>query len=117
MVPFSSVPGLHRTQLVEPVVRNKVRVFLMTWSGARGVSFPRTDWIIATVARFNVEAVLMEIAFSLFLNSNNNGASDEHQPVAVFKCFKDTSFISNTYRRAPRLRHPFSFGTSFSVGH
>lgn len=58
----SSVPGWRRKQLVEPETRDKVRVFLMTSSGARGVSFPKTDWIIATVPRFNIEAALMEIA-------------------------------------------------------
>ena len=58
----SSVPGWRRKQLVEPETRDTVRVFLMTSSGARGVSFPKTDWIIATVPRFNIEAALMEIA-------------------------------------------------------
>jgi hypothetical protein len=33
----------------------------MTSSGARGVSFPKMDWIIASVPRFNVEAALMKI--------------------------------------------------------
>lgn len=58
----SSVPGPKRKKLVTPDVRDKVKVFLMTSSGARGVSFPLTDWIIASVPRFNVEAALMEIA-------------------------------------------------------
>lgn len=58
----SSIPGWRRKQLVEPETRDKVRVFLMTSSGARGVSFPKTDCIIATVPRFNIEASLMEIA-------------------------------------------------------
>jgi hypothetical protein len=58
----SSIPGWRRKQLVEPETRDTVRVFLMTSSGARGVSFPKTDWIIATVPRFNIEAALMEIA-------------------------------------------------------
>lgn len=58
----SSVPAPERKRLVQPERRDKVRVFLMTSSGARGVSFPKTDWIIATVPRFNVEASLMEIA-------------------------------------------------------
>ncbi|MGZ8338612.1 MAG: hypothetical protein ACXWU9_03450 [Telluria sp.] len=58
----SSVAGWRRKQLVEPEIRDQVRVFLMTSSGARGVSFPKTDWIIATVPRFNIEAALMEIA-------------------------------------------------------
>jgi hypothetical protein len=58
----SSVPGPKRKKLVTPEVRDKVKVFLMTSSGARGVSFPLTDWIIASVPRFSVEAALMEIA-------------------------------------------------------
>ncbi|WP_343627997.1 hypothetical protein [Comamonas aquatica] len=58
----SSVPGYRRRELVDPKVRDTVKVFLMTSSGARGVSFPLTDWIVASVPRFNVEAALMEIA-------------------------------------------------------
>lgn len=58
----ASVPGSLRKKLIEPEVRDSVKVFLMTSSGARGVSFPKTDWIIAAVPRFNVEAALMEIA-------------------------------------------------------
>lgn len=58
----SSVPGWQRKKLIEPKRRDSIRVFLMTSSGARGVSFPRTDWIIAAVPRFNIEGALMEIA-------------------------------------------------------
>jgi hypothetical protein len=58
----ASVPGWKRKKLIEPATRDKVRVFLMTSSGARGVSFPLTDWIIAAVPRFNIESALMEIA-------------------------------------------------------
>lgn len=58
----SSVPGWLRKKLVEEERRDTIRVFLMTSSGARGVSFPKTDWIIASVPRFNIEAALMEIA-------------------------------------------------------
>lgn len=58
----SSVPGWKRKKLVEPQTRDKIRVFLMTSSGARGVSFPLTDWIVASVPRFNIESALMEIA-------------------------------------------------------
>lgn len=57
-----SVPGWKRKKLIEPGKRDSIRVFLMTSSGARGVSFPLTDWIIADVPRFNIEAALMEIA-------------------------------------------------------
>lgn len=58
----ASVPGWRRKKLVEPAVRDKAKVFLMTSSGARGVSFPKTDWILASVPRFNIESGLMEIA-------------------------------------------------------
>lgn len=58
----SSVPGWRRKQLLEEDKRDSVKVFLMTSSGARGVSFPKTDWIIASVPRFSIEAALMEIA-------------------------------------------------------
>ena len=58
----ASVPGWKRKKLVEPKIRDKAKVFLMTSSGARGVSFPKTDWILASVPRFNIEAGLMEIA-------------------------------------------------------
>lgn len=57
-----SVPPDKRLELVKEPRRDEVRVFLMTSSGARGVSFPKTDWIIATIPRFNIEAALMEVA-------------------------------------------------------
>ena len=58
----SSVPGSKRKKLIEEETRDTIKVFLMTSSGARGVSFPKTDWIIASVPRFNIESALMEIA-------------------------------------------------------
>ena len=58
----SSIPGSRRKQLIEEHTRDTIKVFLMTSSGARGVSFPKTDWIIAAIPRFNIEAALMEIA-------------------------------------------------------
>lgn len=58
----SSVTPKTRKKLVEPKRRDKTRVFLMTSSGARGVSFPLADWIIASMPRFNIEAQLMEVA-------------------------------------------------------
>ncbi|MBE9199361.1 MULTISPECIES: helicase-related protein [unclassified Nodularia (in: cyanobacteria)] len=57
-----SVPPNKRLELVQEEKRDKIRVFLMTSSGARGVSFPKTDWIIAAIPRFNIEAALMEVA-------------------------------------------------------
>jgi hypothetical protein len=58
----ASVPGPVRKRLIEPATRDRKRVFLMTSSGARGVSFPKTDWIIAHVPRFSIENALMEIS-------------------------------------------------------
>jgi hypothetical protein len=57
-----SVRENQRLKLVQEPKRDQVRVFLMTSSGARGVSFPKTDWIIASIPRFNIEAALMEVA-------------------------------------------------------
>jgi hypothetical protein len=57
-----SVSPDQRLKLVKPPRRDEVRVFLMTSSGARGVSFPKTDCIIAAIPRFNIEAAFMEVA-------------------------------------------------------
>jgi hypothetical protein len=57
-----SVPPHQRLELIQEPRRDQIRVFLMTSSGARGISFPKTDWIIAAIPRFNIEAALMEIA-------------------------------------------------------
>lgn len=57
-----SVPEQERVLLVQEPRRDQIRVFLMTSSGARGVSFPKTDWIIAWIPRFSIEAALMEVA-------------------------------------------------------
>jgi len=51
-----------RKKLIEPATRDSKRVFLMTSSGARRVSFPKTNWIIAHVPRFSIECALMEIS-------------------------------------------------------
>lgn len=67
----SSVPGHRRKKLVEPSLRDKMKVFLMTSSGARGVSFPKTDCIIAAVPRFKIEAALMEIAQLIYRGRGN----------------------------------------------
>lgn len=57
-----SVAAHRRLELVQEPRRDEIRVFLMTSSGARGVSFPKTDWIIASIPRFNIETALMEVA-------------------------------------------------------
>ncbi len=57
-----SVPPHQRLELVQENRRDKIRVFLMTSSCARGISFPKTDWIIARIPRFNIESALMEVA-------------------------------------------------------
>lgn len=58
----SSIHPAERRRLVQPETRDRKRVFLMTSSGARGVSFPRATHIIAFVPRFSIESGLMEIA-------------------------------------------------------
>lgn len=82
----SSVPGWRRAELMKPAHRDRVKVFLMTSSGARGVSFPKTDWIIASMPRFNVEAALMEIAQliyrgrGLYVNEQGDTVSGDFVP-------------------------------------
>jgi hypothetical protein len=75
----ASIPGYMRKKLIEPETRDTVRVFLMTSSGARGVSFPKTDWIIAAVPRFSIESALMEIAQLIYrgrgLYKNDEGVT------------------------------------------
>lgn len=58
----SSLNDKERRRLVQPACRDRQRVFLMTSSGARGVSFPRATHIIAMVPRFDVASNLMELA-------------------------------------------------------
>ena len=58
----SSVPEWRRRQLIDPRERDSKRVFLMTSSGARGVSFPLATTIIALVPTFAIESGFMEIA-------------------------------------------------------
>lgn len=58
----SSVAGWERAARMAEKARDATRVFLMTSSAARGVSFPRADYIIAAVPRFAIEQSLMEIA-------------------------------------------------------
>src|SRR5207244_2304389 len=54
-----------------------VKVFLMTSSGARGISFPKTDWIIALMPRFNVEAALMEVAQLIYRGRGGAYTADD----------------------------------------
>jgi hypothetical protein len=58
----AGVPPDDRIRLVHPSVRDTKRVFLMTSSGARGVSFPLATTIIAMVPRFAIESGFMELA-------------------------------------------------------
>jgi hypothetical protein len=57
-----SVSTAERRRLIAEEERDSKRVFLMTSSGARGVSFPRAAVLIAFVPTFAVESAFMEIA-------------------------------------------------------
>lgn len=72
----SSIPAARRADLLAPEKRDAVKLFLMTSSGARGVSFPKTDWIIALLPRFNVEAALMEVAQLIYRGRGANYRGD-----------------------------------------
>jgi hypothetical protein len=72
----SSVLPTKRKELITDEKRDGVKVFLMTSSAARGVSFPKTDWIIALIPRFNIEAALMEIAQLIYRGRGTNYTAD-----------------------------------------
>ncbi|MFB2935569.1 helicase-related protein [Aerosakkonemataceae cyanobacterium BLCC-F154] len=77
-----SVPPHERLKLVQEPHRDRIRVFLMTSSGARGVSFPKTDWIIAAIPRFNIEAALMEVAQLIYRGRGMYRDPETKEPVS-----------------------------------
>ena len=72
----SSVTASKRKALIADERRDTVKVFLMTSSGARGVSFPKTDWIIALLPRFGIEAALMEVAQLIYRGRGKTYTAD-----------------------------------------
>ncbi len=72
----SSVTATKRKGLIADDRRDTVKVFLMTLSGARGVSFPKTDWIIALIPRFGIEAALMEVAQLIYRGRGKTYTAD-----------------------------------------
>jgi hypothetical protein len=76
----SSVTATRRKALIADDRRDTVKVFLMTSSGARGVSFPKTDWIIALIPRFGIEAALMEVAQLIYRGRGKNYTADDGTP-------------------------------------
>ncbi|MBV5310035.1 helicase C-terminal domain-containing protein [Chromatium okenii] len=75
----SSVPAAERKALIEEELRDQIKVFLMTSSGARGVSFPKTDWIIALMPRFGIESSLMEVAQLIYRGRGQKYKTDNRQ--------------------------------------
>jgi hypothetical protein len=73
----ASVLSARKKELVQEPRRDRVKVFLMTSSAARGVSFPKTDWIIALVPRFEVEAALMELAQLIYRGRGGRYTADD----------------------------------------
>jgi hypothetical protein len=72
----SSVTASKRKALIADERRDTVKVFLMTSSGARGVSFPKTDWIIALLPRFGIESALMEVAQLIYRGRGKTYTAD-----------------------------------------
>ena len=99
----ASVPGPLRKKLIDPITRDRKRVFLMTSSGARGVSFPKTDWIIAHVPRFSIECALMEISQLVyrgrghFKDNTGQWISGDHVPRHLVMLIDDY-LVSDTSR-------------------
>lgn len=73
----SSVTASRRMELIAEPWRDAVKVFLMTSSGSRGVSFPKTDWIIALLPRFGIEAALMEVAQLIYRGRGARYTADD----------------------------------------
>ncbi|NJO15688.1 MAG: hypothetical protein HC877_08055 [Thioploca sp.] len=71
----SSVNAQTRRTRMAPVNRDRVRVWLMTSSGSRGISFPKVTHIIAFVPRFAIEGGLMEIAQLIY---RGRGEGNDH---------------------------------------
>ncbi|WP_204104330.1 MULTISPECIES: helicase-related protein [Spirulina sp. CCY15215] len=79
-----SVPAAKKQELISEPRRDEIRLFLMTSSGSRGISFPLADWIIASFPRFNIESSLMEIAQLIY-----RGRGEYTDPVTLEKKFGD----------------------------
>ncbi|MBK1642363.1 hypothetical protein CKO12_10830 [Chromatium okenii] len=75
----SSIPATERKNLIEKSRRDQVKVFLMTSSGARGISFPKTDWIIALMPRFGIETALMEVAQLIYRGRGKEYFTDDEK--------------------------------------
>ncbi len=101
----ASVPGYKRKKLIEPATRDSIKVFLMTSSGARGVSFPKTDWIIASVPRFNIEAALMEIA-QLIYRGRGSYRNEAGEMVSGDKVPRRLLMLVDDYLLADEERDP-----------
>ncbi len=71
----SSVNAQTRRTRMKPENRDKVRVWLMTSSGSRGISFPKVTHIIAFFPRFAIEGGLMEIAQLIY---RGRGEGNDH---------------------------------------
>lgn len=72
----SSVTANERQELISKK-RDIIKVFLMTSSGARGISFPKADWIIALLPRFSIASSLMEIAQFIYRGRGTSYVGDD----------------------------------------
>ncbi|MCL4546641.1 MAG: hypothetical protein M1576_02730 [Deltaproteobacteria bacterium] len=98
----SSVSAIERERLVSPNIRDATRVFLMTSSGGRGISFPKTDTIITLVPNFNIASSLMEIVQLIyrgrgaFTDENGQKVSGDDLDKKIIMLVNDY-FIKNAY--------------------
>lgn len=104
-----SVAEAERLKLVQEPQRDQVRVFLMTSSGARGVSFPKTDRIIALIPRFHIEAALMEVAQLIYRGRGfytdvitGQQVSGDNRPRQLVMLINDFIIDDNTQDKAVR---------------
>ncbi len=99
-----SVPENQRLELIKEPLRDRVRVFLMTSSGSRGVSFPKTDCIIALIPTFNIESALMEVAQLIYRGRGFYYDTEKGENVSGDNCDRRLILLINDFFfRSPEI--------------
>ncbi|WP_099239357.1 helicase-related protein [Synechococcus sp. BDU 130192] len=96
-----------RLALVTSPRREQVKIFLLTSSGSRGVSFPKADHIITLMPRFQIETALMEVAQLIYRGRGSYRDPDtqaqingDRQPRKLVMLLQDF-FFTSTEDEAP----------------
>ncbi len=102
----NNVETRERTRIVSAEFRDTYRVILMTSSGARGISFPSADRIIAVMPRFNPESALMEVAQVVYRGRGGDGDRHDREITLMVDDYvvrEEEPDIRNWFRRVSDL--------------